>query len=69
MIVTQICAGAYISVNYAKAILNEKEKNRSSVARFIAPDWGDEVASGMGLSYWQAGLHRLECLLYCILMN
>jgi hypothetical protein len=29
------------------------------VAKFIVPDWGDKVDSGIGLSYGAAKLHRL----------
>ncbi len=31
----------------------------SKIAKFIVPDWGDKVDSGIGLSYRPAGLHRL----------
>jgi len=30
------------------------------VAKFIVPDWGDKVDSGIGVSYRPAKLHRLE---------
>ncbi len=30
-----------------------------AVTKFIVPDWGDKVDSGMGLSYRPARLHRL----------
>ncbi len=30
-----------------------------SVAKFIVPDWGDKVDSGIGLSYLPTRLHRL----------
>jgi hypothetical protein len=30
-----------------------------AVAKFIVPDWGDKVDSGMELSYRPARLHRL----------
>jgi hypothetical protein len=30
-----------------------------AVAKFIVPDWGDKVDSGIGLSYRPARLHRL----------
>ncbi len=30
-----------------------------AVAKFIVPDWGDKVDSGMGLTYRAARLHRL----------
>ena len=32
------------------------------VAKFIVPDWGDKVDSGIGLSYRHARLHRLADL-------
>ncbi len=32
------------------------------VAKFIVPDWGDKVDSGIGLSYRRARLHRLAGL-------
>jgi hypothetical protein len=36
-------------------ILTEKKP----VAKFIVPDWGDKVDSGIGLSYRPARIHRL----------
>jgi hypothetical protein len=38
---------------------------KSSVAEFIVPDWGDEVNSGIGLSYRPARLHRLTAGTTC----
>jgi hypothetical protein len=31
-----------------------------SVAKFLVPDWGDTVDSGIGLSYRPARLHRMS---------
>jgi hypothetical protein len=31
----------------------------NTVAKFLVPDWGELVDSGIGLSYRSAGLHKL----------
>jgi hypothetical protein len=36
------------------------------VAKFIVPDWGDKVDSGIGLSYRPARLYRLTTGVNCI---
>ncbi len=40
-------------------IYNKKlSLDKSSVPEFIVPDWGDEVNSGIGLSYRSVRLHQ-----------
>jgi hypothetical protein len=39
----------------------EEPINAVPVAKFIVPDWGDKVDSGIGLSYW----HDSQCSLAC----
>jgi hypothetical protein len=34
----------------------------SSVAKFVIPDWGNKVDSGIGLSYRPARLHTMQCI-------
>jgi hypothetical protein len=40
------------------------EPEMEKIAKFLVPDWGDIVDSGIGLSYWPAKLHRLVAGLY-----
>ncbi len=37
----------------------EEGVGQHHVAKFLVPDWGDKVDSGIGFSYRPAGLHRL----------
>jgi hypothetical protein len=39
-------------------ILSMNTKKTPSVSKFIVPDWGDKVNSGIGLSYWPARRNR-----------
>ncbi len=49
----------YAEYKIAKEKSNESTQSCNTEAEFSAPDWGDKVDNGIGLSYQPARLHRL----------
>jgi hypothetical protein len=59
-VISPICFHINREGNGRDDILSEEHfENSKPVAKFLVPDWGDIVGSGIGLSYRPSRLHRL----------